>query len=146
MEVESITHELKRLEREYQDGRNAVLAKVRERLNAIAYEREVLKQEEAGIHKQLGQETPAPATKKKRRPSGPRVGSDSKRATLTRLISEGHIKDGAQMTKGLRAVLKDEGFKAPDFSGLQRLFPDGWTIEKNGERGPSARTVFRKTS
>jgi hypothetical protein len=39
-----------------------------------------------------------------------------------------------------------DGGMAPDFVALQSYSPEGWLVEKNGERGVLARTVFRKGS
>jgi len=49
---------------------------------------------------------------------------------IARLIAEGHVKYGAELSKGLQSALKDDGFNLQDFVSLQRLFPEGWLLKR----------------
>lgn len=140
--LSQIEQELARLEQELQQKREAAMGGLRKRLAEIEQAHRDLEAEAADIRRAMG-EAPKSA-KRGRRAGGPRIGSDHKRSVIARLIQEGHIKHGDQMTRELRAVLKDEGFKAPDFVNLEKLFPEGWQVIKNGERGLAAKAEFRR--
>jgi hypothetical protein len=142
--IEKLQSELTALEHEYQGKREAILAKVQLRLDEIAEARAALDQEEAAVRQVLNGDKPS--GKRTRRIGGPRITAVQKRNLIAQLIREGHIRSGGELSKGLRAVLTDGGFKAPDFVALQSYSPEGWLVEKNGERGVLARTVFRKGS
>ena len=69
-----------------------------------------------------------------------------KKEIIGRFITDGHIRDNSELTKELRAALKDEGFGVHDFRRLNDYLPSGWESRSNGLRGTAAKTTFHKVA
>lgn len=91
-----IEQEHARLDSKHKQKRELAMGGLRKRLMEIEQAHRDLEAEAAEIRSAMG-ERPKPA-KRARRAGGRRVGSDHKRSVIPRLIQEGHIKAGNQIT------------------------------------------------
>ncbi len=134
-----INEELQRLEQEFSQKKAAVVEPARRRLEEIRRQKEELDKEEDQLLELLGERS---SSNGRRRRKGKRMTAMHKKEILGKFIQEGHIKDGSELTKQLRAALTDEGLGVNDFRQLSRYLPSGWEARSNGLRGSAARTTF----
>ena len=139
MDAGSITEQLELIKRKHEEELRQAMEPARKRLGEIQKIREELDREEEEIRSLLGEQKSG-----RRRRRGKRMTAMHKKEILGRFISEGHIKDDADLTKELRTALMDEGFGVHDFRKLNDYLPAGWEADSNGLRGSAARTTFHK--
>lgn len=139
-----IQEQMSQLEREFEQKKQQLLEPAKRRLEEINANRAELDREEEEILQMLGQAKSGGGQRRRRRSGGKRMTAQHKKEIVGWFIDNGHIKNGTEMTRELRAALQEKGFGIHDFPKLNDYLPSGWEARSNGLRGTAAKTVFHQ--